>query len=138
VPAIGDALAVAASGVRPFAIALADAGTFGRPASPRVLWLGIDGDVTSFTALQAAIAGALAGLGFAPEDRAFHPHITLARARDPRGDRDLARARAALDRPDAPSITVDDVVLFESRLAPSGARYTPLLRAALAGVPPTR
>jgi 2'-5' RNA ligase len=130
---IARALELAAAVARPFEATLAPAGTFGRPVSPRVLWLGIGGDVAAFTALQAAVADALAALGFAPEARPFHPHVTLARARDPRGDRDLARARAALDPPGAASMLVEDVVLFESRLSPSGARYTALTRSPLTG-----
>jgi 2'-5' RNA ligase len=132
VPWIAEALGTAAASVRPFDATLTGPGTFGRPSSPRVLWLGLGGDVAAFTALHAAIAAALAPLGFAPEDRPFRPHVTLARARDPRGDHDLMRARAALESSAAASMRVEDVVLFESRLSASGARYVPVARAVLA------
>jgi RNA 2',3'-cyclic 3'-phosphodiesterase len=60
-------------------------------------------------------------LGFAPERRAFHPHLTLARYRDP------ADARAALAELGScdygPVWSVSDVVLYESRLRRDGAQY---------------
>jgi 2'-5' RNA ligase len=129
------AVEAAARAAHPFEAILAEAGTFGRPASPRVLFLGLGGDVAAFTALHAGITAALTPLGFEPESRPFHPHVTLARARDPRGDRALAGARAALGAPAAVAMTVGEVVLFESRLSPSGARYTALVRAPLGAAP---
>lgn len=67
-----------------------------------------------------AVIGATAGLGRPPEDRPFAGHITLARVA--KGAKvDLRRfAGAGVDG----SWEVTEVCLVESRLSPSGARYT--------------
>ena len=65
-------------------------------------------------------------LGKPPENRPFSGHLTLARVRDRRGPRvDL---RPLCGGPVSASWLVQDVVLFESRLHPHGARYEELAR----------
>lgn len=54
-------------------------GLFGRPTHPSVLWARVGGDLTGLHSLQQRVAGALTPLGFTPEERTFHPHLTLAR-----------------------------------------------------------
>lgn len=134
VPAITAALARAAEGHRPLSLDVGAAGTFGRASSPRVLWLGIGGDVDALAALQRDVAAVLAPLGVPPEDRAFHPHLTLARARDPRGDRSLARAAERLGGLVVGTARVTHVVVMESHLGPGGARYDALAELPLCGV----
>jgi 2'-5' RNA ligase len=65
-----------------------------------------------------AVAGAVA-LAFGPEERPFHGHLTLARARPRRGVdlRPLCGAPLAAEWP------VDEVTLVASELHPKGARY---------------
>ncbi|MGE0812416.1 MAG: RNA 2',3'-cyclic phosphodiesterase [Vicinamibacterales bacterium] len=133
--AVGDVIAAvrrAAGPQAPFDLVVTGAGTFGRPSCPRVLWLGIGGDVAALAALQGGVARALVPLGVPLEDRAFQPHVTLARARDPRGDRDLARARERLgDGVEAGGQHVSHLALVESRPGAGGPpRY-----AVLAAVP---
>jgi 2'-5' RNA ligase len=43
-----------------------------------VLWLGADGG-KALTALQQSIESDMEGLGFAREERSYHPHLTIAR-----------------------------------------------------------
>jgi 2'-5' RNA ligase len=54
-------------------------GLFGRQSQPSVLWAGIGGNVKGLHSLQQRITDALKPLGFTPEERTFHPHLTLAR-----------------------------------------------------------
>lgn len=131
VPGIASALTAAARGCRPCTLRIAGAEVFGRPSSPRVLWLGFDGDTGALGALQQAVAGALAALGFPPEARPFFPHLTLARARGARGDRDLAAARDALADFDGGAVEVTGITLMQSELGRDGARHTPLARVAV-------
>lgn len=135
VPAITAALTPAAARHRPFAIEAGAAGIFGRASSPRVLWLGVGGDLTALAALQRDVAAALAAIGFPPEDRAFRPHLTLARARDLAGDARLTRASERLADVDAGRTRVTQVELIQSHLGPRGARYTTLSTAPLGGGP---
>jgi 2'-5' RNA ligase len=129
VPAVGEAVANTAAGHRPFELVVRGAGVFGSPRRPRVLWAAIDGDIAALAAVQADLAAALQRLGLPAEDRAFHPHLTLARARDPRGDAGLAACAHALADSRLGSQTVSGVTLFESRLGPAGARHLSLIRA---------
>jgi 2'-5' RNA ligase len=88
--------------VPPMTLRVTGAGTFSR----RAVWLGVDGDVDVLR--QAAYGVALA-------DRAFHPHLTVARLR---GGTDPAGAVAALSPYAGPSWTVDEVHLIRSHLGP--------------------
>jgi 2'-5' RNA ligase len=100
-----------------------------------VLWAGVRGEVAPLAALVSELGRQLGPLGFPPEERPFSPHLTLGRARDPRGAPGLAAALAqAADGPGAPW-RASELVLFQSHLSPSGPRYEPLARAALG--PPT-
>ncbi|ULL14223.1 RNA 2',3'-cyclic phosphodiesterase [Paenibacillus sp. H1-7] len=67
------------AGSQPFSLGLNELGTFGRPSSPSILWMGVRGDMNALAALHAKVETAVAPLGFAPEDRPFRPHITMAR-----------------------------------------------------------
>jgi 2'-5' RNA ligase len=67
-------------------------GTFGTHQSPRVVWVGVRMPNPPLTDLQKACEEALAGLGFPLEGRAFKPHLTLGRVKDPRVGREISRA----------------------------------------------
>jgi RNA 2',3'-cyclic 3'-phosphodiesterase len=54
-------------------------GAFGPHAVPSLLWAGVGGDLTSLLDLQKKVDSSMAELGYPPEDRAFHPHLTIAR-----------------------------------------------------------
>lgn len=123
VPAIAVALERLAARHRPLELSVRGAGTFGRPSSPRVLWLGVDGEVRALTALQRDLAGELEAIGFPRDDRRFTPHLTLARAREERGDASLATAAERLGAFDAGSARVSAVRLVQSHLSAGGPRY---------------
>ena len=106
-------------------------GAFGSRKRPRVLWVGIEGEVDRLVAAQGDLAEALRPLGFEPEQRAFKPHLTLARARDPGGDAALASCAAELAEVDCGQARIDALVLYRSDLSRSGPRYTALARPAL-------
>jgi 2'-5' RNA ligase len=126
------ALAKAAKGHGALTLEVRGGGAFGTRAHPRVLWLGLEGEVERLAALQASVVGEVTALGFKAEARPFAPHLTLARARDPRGDRALADCRDALAALDAGASLIDALVLYQSELSPRGARYTALQRYPLA------
>lgn len=132
VPAIAAALTRAAARHRPLEITVRGAGTFGRSSSPRVLFLGIDGEVRALVALQRDVTGELETLGFPREERSFTPHLTLARARDERGDASLSTAAERLGAFDGGTARVTGVRLIQSHLGPGGARYDVRAEAPLA------
>lgn len=123
VPVIAAALGRVAARHRPLELSVRGAGTFGRSSSPRVLWLGVDGEVRALAALQRDVVGELEPIGFPREDRAFTPHLTLARAREERGDASLATAAERLAAFDAGAARVASVRLIQSHLGSGAPRY---------------
>lgn len=78
--------------------------------------------------LGASVHDALEGIGFARDERGFHPHITLARLRHPRA-LSLPHIRV-----EPVAVPVDRVVVFESHLGgPRPARYEALATVPLRG-----
>jgi len=111
----------------PVSLALRGAGTFGG-GKPRVLWLGVEGDLAPARALQAELQAALR---VKPEHDGWTPHLTLARAKSFRGDPALAEAARALNGFSSGAFALPAVTLFETR----GGRYVPLHLAPLAQRP---
>jgi 2'-5' RNA ligase len=116
----------------PFSIVFAGIGTFPAHCAPRVLWLGLSSGATEAIALQRRVVERLSPTGVRIEERPFHPHLTLARWRESR-QADRRRVAAAERDAEVARVDVHAVTLFESRLSSSGAAYTVLARAPLAG-----
>jgi 2'-5' RNA ligase len=128
VPQIQEAITKGASRHRKHALRLGRLGTFGGRRNPRVLWVGLEGDVEALGALQADLDAALGAIGFPKEDRRFNAHLTLARVR-PETARDVAEPLAgALEEVTAPrvEIAVNEVSLMQSTLGRGGAVYNRL------------
>ena len=130
------ALEEAAARCAPLDLTVHGIGAFPGLERPRILWVGVAEGAALVRALQAQVADALAGRGFAREDRAWHPHLTIGRVFDERRWRREAGpalrgalARAAGTRFGA--LRVTEVALMRSDLSPRGARYTVRRLAAL-------
>lgn len=123
VPALVEGLRAAFSRCPPLDLRLSGGGTFppGRPA--RVAWVGVEAPDELMT-LQADITrAAVEALGFEPEERAYHPHVTLARCPDPWRREAIEKFKTSLTGPIGPPFVADHGILFESKLSPKGARY---------------
>lgn len=82
--------------------------------------------------LQQRLTAATAHCGFVPEDRPYHPHITLARAKSRARFRGVPAPRAWRDAPPRFSpFEAREFLLYESITEPSGARYQVRARFAL-------
>ena len=119
-------------------------GFFPTAKSARVFWVGMEGS-PQLAALAASVDEKMAGLGVAKEDRAFSPHLTLARGSgasgSPRRGKDDGASRVfqhlqekleALPAPDFGTMTAREFFLFQSQLSPKGSKYTKLARFELA------
>lgn len=116
--------ALAAVQAAPFPLTLARVGRFppGNRKPPRVLWAGIDSQ-PALHALQAQVTQALTGAGFTAEDRAFNPHITLARLKAQQPLPEVDRFLAQHENLRLPAFTVEHFRLYASTLTPQGAVY---------------
>lgn len=129
------ALTGAAAVAGPLTFTLAGVGAFPNLTRPRVIWVGLAGDVAALKRLQAAVESASRGLGFAPEDKPFTPHLTLGRVNNPLRPQEhgrLARALAQAQTPAGQPFTLDALSLMQSELRRGGALYTRLLSVPLA------
>lgn len=130
VPMISDALARVAKESPPVGIVVGGTGVFPRPSRPQVLWIGIDDRTGALAGLQKRVEGECAREGFPKEDRAFHPHLTIARIRNPHNANRLAEAHLRLEFASV-EVNLSELVLFRSELSPKGSKYIPLSRSRL-------
>lgn len=128
------AAASVAEGAPAFETEVAGLGAFPNAKRPRVIWLGC-GEAPELRALERRAEDAFAALGFAREERPFHPHVTLGRVKDP-GAGATALRRAEEGVRDALRLgrwRVTEVALFRSVLDSRGAAYLPLQSSPLQG-----
>jgi 2'-5' RNA ligase len=71
--------------------------------------------------LHHDVEGVVRKLGFAPEKRAFAPHLTFARIRNPSGE--YRSLESELKERDFGVSTIEAMALYQSVLKPSGAVY---------------
>lgn len=99
-------------------------GFFPNARSPRVFWAGIAGG-PELQRLARDTDAALAKLGVIPEQRAFSPHLTLARIPDPPVS-GLLDAIQQVTGTDFGSFEADRFHLYLSKPGPKGPVYTKL------------
>ena len=103
----------------PLEISVGKSGTF----RTQVLWIGVSDPSGKLAALQKQIEKECAAEGFEKEDRAYRPHLTIARIRRPEGARRLTDAHVQM-RFENVAVAVSEVVVFRSELSPKGSKYT--------------
>lgn len=109
-------------------VVLRAASVSGFPARDRahVLILDVDDDDGLLASLAARAEAAATALGFVPEKRAYHPHLTLARMRKAADVASLAGEAASL-----PAGRVTALTLYASTTSATGPVYSPLERVTL-------
>lgn len=116
----------------PFSIRAGGVGVFPNLRRARILWVGLAGDIDRLRHLQTALDCGLAAEGFDRASRDFQPHLTIGRSRRRIHAKVLEKALASLQDLAADPFRVDQMVLFQSILKPSGAEYKRLHSARLA------
>jgi len=108
-----------------FQLAINRLGTFDRRGRPDTVWAGV-APHEPVKALHNKVDQAVARVGVARDQRAYIPHITLARLKRSSGSvGGLLEEAGGLE---SPPFTVDSFGLFESQLTPEGAAYTQIER----------
>jgi 2'-5' RNA ligase len=118
----------------PFELEIRGAGAFPNPARPGTVWLGTGQGAKEMDVLQQSIDKALQKLGFRPEARRFHAHLTLGRVR--RGGPGVESLGEAIGQHAdcvAGRMTVREVTVFSSQLRPEGPVYEAMGTARLSG-----
>jgi len=125
IEAVVEALKIVAQVTEPFPFTVRGVGGFPDLRRPRVLWVGVE-PTPPLMRLQQIVEQAMEQLGFPPEERDFHPHITLGRVKAVAG---LEKVRAILSEyigVTFGSVPVKHMTLFRSDLSREGPTYTPI------------
>ena len=91
---------------------------------PSVLWIGLRGDV--LIDLAARIDGAAARCGFAREQRAFNPHLTIGRVKRPRLHSHTRAGLEAANNLAFGASTIREMTLYRSITGTGGPTYEAL------------
>lgn len=107
--------------VKPFLAKVGSIGGFPRPSSPRVIWIGAEGN---FEALYQQVEELMEGIGFAREGR-FNAHVTIGRVKFPTPEHKekLPKLFEKYKGFEAGTMMVDRISLMQSTLSPKGPRY---------------
>ena len=111
--------------IAPFSLRLGGVGFFPNARRPRVIHVGLSGEVAMVERLQREIEDVLESIGIAREGRLFRPHLTLGRVRSGVRREGLATVLGSESLP-AVEFEVRDFVVMRSELRPAGSLYTPL------------
>ncbi|HJS71514.1 MAG TPA: RNA 2',3'-cyclic phosphodiesterase [Acidimicrobiia bacterium] len=103
-----------------FPISLRDFGAFPNGRKATVFWAGIGRGASDTSLLNEVAEEAAVAAGLSPEERPFHPHLTLSRIRPPADVRDLLDEELDL------GWRCDHVVIYRSHLGRGRATYEPL------------
>ncbi|MBA3035154.1 MAG: RNA 2',3'-cyclic phosphodiesterase [Desulfobacterium sp.] len=107
-------------------------GVFPTIMRPRVIWVGISGEIPLLLSLQNTLEKRLEEYGFKKEERPFQGHLTLGRFKDKANNGKLIEAIRKYQKFDSEVFTAQEFVLFKSDLKPQGPVYTELLNVLLA------
>ena len=123
IPKISAAATRAVKEFSKFAISVGSTGVFPRPSRAQVLWIGVSDPSARLTALHERFETECAAEGFPKEDRAYRPHLTIARIRKPESSRRLADTHLQMQF-EPLAVEINDLIVFRSELSPKGSRYT--------------
>lgn len=125
IPAIARGVQEVCQTFGPFDLSLKGIGCFPSRRNPRVLWLGLDGDLEPMSEFRDALQEHLTGFGIKEEKRKFKPHLTLGRFRKPkRMDFKEDQLLSKYEDLSSSVYSLKELILFKSDLKPTGAVYT--------------
>ena len=101
---------------------ISNTGVFPSPRNARVLWLGVNGDVEELQKINSVLEVECEKIGFKKEKRIFKPHLTIARIREPQKSKNLVQKHLA-NKFEPVSFEVCEIVIYESKLQPTGSVY---------------
>ena len=134
-PGLIEALESATASAASFAVKLQGLGTFPNIHNPRIVWCGVRDHSGNLGRLQQMVEMACTQHGFTPEEKPFHPHLTLGRVRGKRNLQPLLDCiKIGMDLEcDSP---IDHYNVYKSTLTADGAIHGVLKRIDLGGSQP--
>jgi 2'-5' RNA ligase len=113
------------TGFGEFKFNLVGTGIFKNFNDPRVIWIGIERN-EKLLQLNNLIMTGLKDAGFKLEDRPYRPHLTLGRIKFLRDNNALKKALEKYQDKPIQQVHVEEVILYESILKPTGPVYKPI------------
>jgi 2'-5' RNA ligase len=116
-----------------FEISVGGSGAYPNIHQPRVIWVGVEAP-QELSAIHNEIEATTARLGYAREERAFSPHLTLGRVSRNTTSQDVKAISQYLEKTRVGFLGatwIDKVHLYRSDLHPSGAVYTQIFSSSL-------
>ena len=113
--------------IKPFKLQVQNLGVFPNIDSPRVLWMGIRGNINPILHIKNKLDKRLQIHGFSPENRSFSPHLTIGRINKGLTEEDVSvLARCITEIAQCPPAygEVRSLDLVESHLTKEGSIYT--------------
>jgi 2'-5' RNA ligase len=110
----------------PFSLKVRGVGAFPYLKNPRVIWMGLVNGKEVLVSFQKQLERELEKIGFEPEERPFHPHLTLGRMKSGKGREELTGRIERYKEEEFGNFQVERIVLFKSDLKPTGPIYTSL------------
>lgn len=129
IPEISKAVSEAVNGEKIIEGRIVGLGAFPRIQRPSVIWAGLENG-EPLIRIAECLETKLSGLGFHPEQKPFHPHLTLARIKS-KPPAELAELLNENPATDFGVVSIASVELFQSELQPNGPRYAVLASAEL-------
>ncbi len=95
-------------------------GYFGSRSRPRVLWIGLGGDLEKLQNIAQIVEEASVASGLEPQKKPFSPHITVARVKSRKPVRGLIEYFNTIELPRL-TFTASSIYIKKSTLLPTGA-----------------
>jgi 2'-5' RNA ligase len=128
---IGGAMMDAVDDAAVFQLVAEGLGVFPGIKRPRVIWVGLRGQIQLLFALQRALEENLAALGFKKDKRPFKGHLTLGRFKQTVDPNTIRQIIGEYENLYSEAFTARRIILFKSDLKPTGAVYSQLQQAVL-------
>ena len=128
IPAVREAMERSVSRRQPFSLRISGIGVFPGLKHPKVMWLGLRGQVDLLDDLYRSLSTFLAEQGIPLEKRPFRGHLTIGRVKDRLDSENLGVALLRQALLETGDFVADSICLFKSDLTPRGAVYTPLVQ----------
>jgi 2'-5' RNA ligase len=121
------AMAESVVGITPFVLETRQLGEFPSIDRPKVIWVGVNGELDKLARLRDNIEKNTEVLGFKREFRPFSPHLTLGRVRDGARLNEIQRIGKLINETTFTAlhnIDVKHINLLKSQLTAAGAIHT--------------
>lgn len=128
---VGRAMSESVEGHTPVLLAVKGIGVFPDIKRPRVVWVGVTGQIDLLVKLQKRLDKKLEEIGIPRENRQFKSHLTLGRVKEKVDPEKFIEAMKEFEGFESETFILDRIILFKSELRPAGPVYTKLMSAHL-------